>query len=42
MKTPQDVQKEYPEYDNLVANLKQTNKQMIEYKKLMHQIAFDK
>lgn len=41
-KTPQQIQRDFPEYDDLIADLLETNKHMIEYKKLMFQIAFDK
>lgn len=39
-KSPQQIQREYDRYAELVMELKHTNKQMIEYKKLMHEIAF--
>lgn len=39
-KTPQDIQKQYPQYSELVKELKETNVKMIEYKKLMKKIAF--
>lgn len=41
-KTPQQIQRDFPGYDDLIADLLETNKHMIEYKKLMFQIAFDK
>lgn len=40
-KTPQEIQKEYPEYSALIRDLLETNKRMIEYKNLMKKIAFD-
>lgn len=40
-KTPQQIQKEYEYYDELIKDLKNTNLQMIEYKKLIHKIAFN-
>lgn len=38
--TPQEIQKKYPEYSALLEDLLETNKRMIEYKKLMKRIAF--
>lgn len=38
--TPQEIQEQYPEYALLVEDLVQTNQRMIEYKKLMGEIAF--
>lgn len=40
-KTPQQIQKEYEYYDELIKDLKNTNLQMIEYKELIHKIAFN-
>lgn len=40
-KSPQEIQKEFPEYDALLSDLLITNKHMIEYKNLMYQIAFN-
>lgn len=40
VRTPQEIQKEYPEYSELVEDLLRTNEKMIEYKKLMKKIAF--
>ena len=40
-RSPQEIQKDFPEYDSLVSDLLQTNSRMIEYKKLMYQIAFN-
>lgn len=39
---PQDIQKKYPHYRELVDDLIKTNKQMIAYKDLMYKIAFNK
>ena len=39
--TPQEIQKEYPEYAALIEDLLETNERMIEYKRLMKRIAFD-
>lgn len=39
--TPQDIQKEYPEYMILIEDLVETNEKIIEYKKLMKRIAFN-
>lgn len=39
-KTPQEIQKEFEEYDILIEDIVKTNNQMIEYKNLMHNIAF--
>lgn len=41
-KTPQEIQRLYPLYSELEENLIQTNNHMIEYKKLLERIAFDK
>lgn len=41
IRAPQEIQREFPEYDALVADLVLTNNRMIEYKKLMYQIAFN-
>ena len=38
--TPQEIQKNYPEYAALQEDLLETNERMIEYKKLMKRIAF--
>lgn len=38
--TPQELQKKYPHYDDLVNDLIKTNKRMIEYKDIMKRIAF--
>ena len=38
---PQDIQKKYPDYTALVADLTETNNIMIAYKELMKDIAFD-
>ena len=38
--SPQELQKRYPHYNELVKDLIVTNKRMIEYKKLMKKIAF--
>lgn len=38
---PQDMQKKYPQYELLIADLIETNKRMIEYKDLMKKIAFN-
>lgn len=38
---PQDIQKKYPDYATLVADLTETNRIMIAYKELMKDIAFD-
>ena len=40
--TPQDIQKLYPEYSMLIEDLLKTNEKMIEYKKLMGKIAFER
>lgn len=39
--TPQELQRKYPLYDELVNDLIETNKKMIEYKNLMKKIAFE-
>jgi hypothetical protein len=38
--SPQEIQRKYPYYDDLVEDLIATNKRMIEYKKLMKKIGF--
>ena len=40
--SPQDIQKQYPYYDELLSDLIETSKRMIAYKELMYQIAFHK
>lgn len=40
--SPQEIQKKFPEYDDLIADLKITNKRLIKYKELVERIAFDK
>lgn len=39
--TPQDIQKCYPEYAELIQDLRNTNQKMINYKDLMYKIAFE-
>lgn len=39
---PQEIQKKFPKYEELIEDLLKTNKHMIEYMKLMEKIAFDK
>lgn len=39
-KSPQEIQRDFPEYDALLSDLLITNNHMIEYKNLMFQIAF--
>lgn len=39
-KSPQETQRRYPEYDKLIEDLTETNKHMVNYMNLMHQIAF--
>ena len=41
-KTPQQIQMMYPDYEELKKDLIETNTRMIEYKKLMEKIAFEK
>ncbi len=38
--TPQEIQRKYPLYEELVKELKETNCRMIEYKKVMKKIAY--
>ena len=40
--TPQDIQKCYPDYTELIDDLKKTNQKMINYKDLMYKIAFER
>lgn len=42
VKTPQEIQREYPEYSSLINDLISTNEKMIEYKELMKKIAFER
>ena len=39
---PQNIQRSYPEYTFLIEDLLTTNEKMIEYKKIMEKIAFQK
>lgn len=41
-RTPQEIQRSYPEYSLLIEDLINTNEKMIEYKELMKKIAFDR
>ncbi len=41
-RNPQDIQREYPQYEELVKELIETNEHMIKYAELMKAIAFDK
>lgn len=41
-KTPQEIQRLYPEYAELISDLKATNERMISYRDCMHDIAFRK
>ncbi len=41
-RNPQDIQREYPQYEELVKDLKETNEHMIKYAELMKTIAFGK
>ncbi len=41
LRSPQEIQRAFPEYDELLSDLLITNKHMIEYKNLMFQIAFN-
>ena len=40
-KSPQEIQKKFPEYDALVNDLIDTNKKLMEYRDLMYKIAFN-
>lgn len=40
-RSPQEIQRDFPEYEELLSDLLTTNKHMIEYKNLMFQIAFN-
>ncbi len=40
-KTPQEIQRCYPLYDELEKDLLETNRHMIEYKTVLRQIAYD-
>ncbi len=41
-RSPQEIQRDFPEYSDLINDLLKTNIRMIEYKNLMYQIAFGK
>lgn len=41
-KTPQEIQRQYAYYDELIADLKLTNQKMVQYKNLLYEIAFEK
>ncbi len=41
-KAPQDIQKEYPMYDELVRDLCETNRHMIEYKNMLYNMVVKK
>ena len=38
--SPQEIQRQYSEYNELISDILNTNEKMIFYKKLMHEIAF--
>lgn len=38
---PQEIQKKYAKYDELISDIKAVNLQMLAYKTLLHRIAFD-
>ena len=38
--TPQEIQKRYPEYTELISDMKKTNQNMINFANKMHEIAF--
>ena len=40
--SPQDLQKSYPEYDQLIADLKVTSENMVNFADKLHEIAFGK
>ncbi len=40
--SPQDLQKSYPEYDRLLADLKVTSENMVKFADTLHEIAFGK
>lgn len=40
--SPQAIQKEYPEYDVLIEDLKETNGRLISYRRILYEIAFGK
>ncbi|MDO5819634.1 MAG: hypothetical protein Q4P11_04800 [Methanobrevibacter sp.] len=40
--TPQELQKKYPEYDELVKDMKEVNEYLINYKRLLYKIVFGK
>ena len=39
-KTPQEIQRDYPRYDQLAEDLKDVNRRLIEYRKAMRKLAF--
>ena len=40
--TPQEIQKKFPEYDELVEDLMNVNKCLINYIEILHEIVFGK
>lgn len=40
--TPQEIQKKYPEYDDLIKDLQKTNKKLINYKQDLYRIVFER
>ena len=40
-KTPQEIQKEYPQYKELTKDLLKTNEELIRYKKILYQIIYN-
>jgi len=39
--SPQDIQKKYPEYENLTTEMIQINQKLIEYKRMLRQLAME-
>lgn len=39
--SPQEIQMKYPDYNELLNNLKETNEHLINYKKVLYEIVFD-
>ena len=40
-KSPQDIQREYPEFSDLIKDIKETNEELIDLKTALYSIAFD-
>ncbi len=39
--TPQELQKKFPQYDKLIADMNKVNKKLIKYREVLHNLAFE-